>query len=82
MTPRIEIVKVYDASNAHEASELISNFKRVIFGINLKQIYENEYQGNVYAYRPEIECYRLQDDRGNTLDYPYIAEFREVEDEI
>jgi len=76
---KINIIKVYDASNAHEAKHLIG--KPVFTGMDLEAIYfhKNKYS-DVINILTNIESHYLPFMYNQVYCTKYIAEFEEVED--
>lgn len=77
---KINIIKIYDASNAHEAEHLIG--KLVIYGHTMDTIYcgqDKAILGDIDAYEGEFDL--LLAPKEESQNFPtYIAEFEEVED--
>lgn len=74
---KLEIVKIYDASNAHEAGHLVD--KIVIFGLSLQDIYKCNQRTSVLEHLCQSKFrFKLE---AAQLPFPYIAEFREAEEE-
>lgn len=75
---KIEIVKIYDASNSDETEHLID--KEVIFSNNLKSLYRLSLTGIYNGFSCEPSSYSVFIVRTNREIFActYIAEFREV----